>query len=154
MGVEDVTRFVCGWVGEWVRACVCACTWVSVWACGYNGRNFLTSRILGARRRVSKNRKMIQRSSSFCLPFHRVETRYKAIFQIYLANLFENRLGKIGSSFEPVMNVNCRLVAPPLTKLTDVGGDPNVAFYYKMGKQLHYIDQMRHGSTHLCHCGS
>ena len=45
--------------------------------------------------------------------------------------------------FKPVVNANCRLVAPPPTRWTAIGGYPKVASYDMLGEQLHYSDPVR-----------
>ena len=47
--------------------------------------------------------------------------------------------------FEPVVNAYCRLVAPPPTKRTGIGGYPKVASCDMLGEQLHYSNLMKHG---------
>ena len=45
--------------------------------------------------------------------------------------------------FEPVMNANCRLLAPPPTWLTAIGGYLKVVSYDMLGEQLHYSKPMK-----------
>ena len=53
--------------------------------------------------------------------------------------------GKVAAHFKPVLNENCRLVAPPPTRRTAVGGYPKVASYDMLGEQLHYSNPVKHG---------
>ena len=61
--------------------------------------------------------------------------------------------------FEPVVDANCRLVDPPPTRQTAIGGYPKVASYDMLGEQLHYSNPVKHGwrdslSNLICfHCG-
>ena len=43
----------------------------------------------------------------------------------------------MAAHFEPVVNANRRLVAPP-SRRTAIGGYPKIAFYDMLGEQLHY----------------
>ena len=51
----------------------------------------------------------------------------------------------MGAHFEPVIDANCRLVAPPPTRRTAIGGYPRVASYDFLGEQLHYSNAVKHG---------
>ena len=51
----------------------------------------------------------------------------------------------MAAHFEPVVDANCRLVAPPLTRQTAIGGYPKVASYDMLGEQLHYSNPVKHG---------
>ena len=55
-------------------------------------------------------------------------------------------MGKVAGHFEPVVDANCRLVAPPPTRRTAIGGYPKVASYDMLGEQLHYSNPVKHGS--------
>ena len=44
----------------------------------------------------------------------------------------------MAAHFEPVVNANCRLVAPSSARRTAIGGYPKVASYNMLGEQLHY----------------
>ena len=46
--------------------------------------------------------------------------------------------------FEPVMNVNYRLVTPPTTRRTAIGGYPKVTSYDMLAKQLHCSNPVKH----------
>ena len=50
----------------------------------------------------------------------------------------------MAAHFEPVVDANCRLVAPPPTRQTDIGGYPKVAFYDMLSEQLHYFNPVKH----------
>ena len=52
----------------------------------------------------------------------------------------------MAAHFEPVVNANYRLVAPPPTRRTAIGGYPKVASYDILGEQLHYSNPVKHGS--------
>ena len=52
--------------------------------------------------------------------------------------------GKVAFHFEPVMNANYRLVAPPPTRWTAIGGYPRVASYNMLGDQLHNSNPVKH----------
>ena len=56
----------------------------------------------------------------------------------------------VAGHFEPVVDANCRLVAPPPTRRTAIGGYPKVASYDMLGEQLHYSNPVKHGYTKLC----
>ena len=49
--------------------------------------------------------------------------------------------------FEPVVDANCRLVAPPPTRRTAIGGYPKVASYDMLGEQVHYSNPVKHGEA-------
>ena len=51
----------------------------------------------------------------------------------------------MAAHFEPIVDANCRLVAPPPTRRTAIGGYPKVAFYDIVGDQLHYSNPVKHG---------
>ena len=51
----------------------------------------------------------------------------------------------MAARFEPVVDANCRLVAPPPTRRTAIGGYPKVASYDMLGEQLHYSNPVKHG---------
>ena len=51
----------------------------------------------------------------------------------------------MAAHFEPVVDANCRLVAPPPTRRTAIGGYPKVASYNMLSKQLHYSNPVKHG---------
>ena len=53
----------------------------------------------------------------------------------------------MAAHFEPVVDANCRLVAPPPTRGTAIGGYPKVASYDMLGKQLHYSNPVKHGEN-------
>ena len=42
----------------------------------------------------------------------------------------------MAAHFEPVVDANCRLVAPPPTKRTAIGGYPKVASYDMLGEHV------------------
>ena len=63
----------------------------------------------------------------------------RTAIQVHAINLIELGQGKSGSPFEPVMDANCRLVAPPPTRRTAIGGYPKVASYDMLGEQLHHV---------------
>ena len=50
----------------------------------------------------------------------------------------------MAAHFEPVVNANYRLVAPPPTRRTAIGGYPKVASYDMLGEQLHYSNPVKH----------
>ena len=54
-------------------------------------------------------------------------------------------MGKVAAHFEPVVNAHGRLVAPPPTRRTPIGGYPKVVSYDMLGKQLHYSNPGKHG---------
>ena len=54
----------------------------------------------------------------------------------------------MAAHFEPVVNANCRLVAPPQTRRTAIGGYPKVASCDMLGEQLQY------SKFDLFHCRS
>ena len=47
--------------------------------------------------------------------------------------------------FEPVVDANCQLVAPPPKRRTAIGGYPKVASYDMLGEQLNYSNPVKHG---------
>ena len=49
--------------------------------------------------------------------------------------------------FEPVVDANCRLVAPPPTRRTAIGGYPKVASCDMLGQQLRYSNPVKHRGT-------
>ena len=49
---------------------------------------------------------------------------------------------------KPAMNANYRLLAPPSTRRTAIGGYPKVASYDMLGEQLHYSNPVKHGPGH------
>ena len=51
----------------------------------------------------------------------------------------------MAAHFEPVVDANCRLVAPTPTRRTAIGRYPRVAFYHMLGEQLHYSNPVKHG---------
>ena len=51
----------------------------------------------------------------------------------------------MAAHFEPVVDANCQLVAPPPTRRTAIGGYPEVAFYDMLGEQVHYSNPVKHG---------
>ena len=51
----------------------------------------------------------------------------------------------MAAHFEPVVNANYRLVAPPPTRRTVIGGYPKVASYDMLGEQLYYSNPVKHG---------
>ena len=53
----------------------------------------------------------------------------------------------MAAHFEPVVDANCRLVAPPPTRWTGIGGYPKVAPYDMLGEQLHYSNPVKHGDS-------
>ena len=53
----------------------------------------------------------------------------------------------MAAHFEPVVDANCRLVYPPPTRWTAIGGYPKVASYDMLGEQLHYSNPVKHGKT-------
>ena len=69
----------------------------------------------------------------------------RTAIQVYAINLIELARGKVAAHFEPVVNTNCRLVAPPPTRRTAIGGYPKVASYDMLGEQLHYCNPVKHG---------
>ena len=64
--------------------------------------------------------------------------------QVHAIYLIELGQGKRAAHFEPVVDANCRLVAPP-PRRTAIGGYPKVAFYDMLGEQLHYSNPVKHG---------
>ena len=52
---------------------------------------------------------------------------------------------KVAAHFEPVVDANCQLVAPPPTRWTAIGGYSKVASYNMLGEQLHYSNSVKHG---------
>ena len=57
----------------------------------------------------------------------------------------------MAAHFEPVVDANCRLVAPPPTRRTAIGGYPKVASYDMLCEQLHYSNPVKHGDQELVH---
>ena len=53
----------------------------------------------------------------------------------------------MAAHFEPHVNANCRLVAPPPTRRTAIGGYLRVASYDMLGEQLHYSNPVKHGQS-------
>ena len=53
----------------------------------------------------------------------------------------------MAAHFEPVVNANYRLVAPPPTRRIAIGGYPKVASYDMLGEQLHYSNPVKHSET-------
>ena len=51
----------------------------------------------------------------------------------------------MAAHFEPVVNANYRLVAPPPTRRTAIGEYPQVASYDMLSEQLHYSIPVQHG---------
>ena len=51
----------------------------------------------------------------------------------------------MAAHFEPVVNADCRLVAPPPTRRTAIDGYPKVASYDMLGGQLYYSNPVKHG---------
>ena len=49
----------------------------------------------------------------------------------------------MAAHFEPVVNANCRLVAPPPTRRTAIGGYPKVASDDMLDEQLHYFNPVK-----------
>ena len=54
------------------------------------------------------------------LIFLEMEAGLETIFQIHAANIIKLGWGKVAAHFEPVMNANYRLVAPPPTRRTAI----------------------------------
>ena len=50
----------------------------------------------------------------------------------------------MAANFEPVINVNYFLVAPPPTKGTAIDGFPRVAFYDALGEPLYNSNSIKH----------
>ena len=46
--------------------------------------------------------------------------------------------------FKAVVNANCRLVAPPPTRRTAIGGYPRVVSYDMLSEQFHYSNPVKH----------
>ena len=59
----------------------------------------------------------------------------------------------MAAHFEPVVDANCRLVAPPPTRRTAIGGYPKVAFYDMLGEQLHYSNPVKPSSPNQAYKG-
>ena len=55
----------------------------------------------------------------------------------------------MAAHFKPVVNANYRLVAPPPTRRTAIGGYPKVASYDMLGEQLHYSNPVEQGKETL-----
>ena len=55
----------------------------------------------------------------------------------------------MAAHFEPIINANYRLVAPPPTRLTAIGGYPKVASYDMLGEQLHYSNPVKYGYAYV-----
>ena len=51
---------------------------------------------------------------------------------------------EIKAQRETILHIH-RLIAPPLTRRTAVGGNPKVASYDILGKHLHYSNLAKHG---------
>ena len=70
----------------------------------------------------------------------------RTAIQVHAINLIELGQGKSGSPFR-TSRANCRLVAPPPTSRTAIGGYPKVASYDMLGEQLHYSNPVTHGDV-------
>ena len=68
----------------------------------------------------------------------------RTAIQVHAINLIELGQGKVAAHFEPVVDANCRLVAPPPTRRAAIGGYPKVASYDMLGEQLHYSNPVKH----------
>ena len=58
----------------------------------------------------------------------------------------------MAAHFEPVVDANCRLVAPPQPRRIASGGYPKVASYDMLGEQLHYSNTVKHGEVQYLVC--
>ena len=53
----------------------------------------------------------------------------------------------MAAHFEPIVDANCRLVAPPPTRRSAIGGYPKVASYDMLGEQLHYSNPAKQSTV-------
>ena len=66
---------------------------------------------------------------------------------VYAINLIELGQGEVAVHFELVVDANCRLVAPPPTRRTVIGGYPKVGSYDMLGEQLHCSNPVKQGEN-------
>ena len=69
----------------------------------------------------------------------------RTAIQVHAINQIKQAKRKVAAHFESVVNASYRLVAPPPTRRTHIGGYPKVASYDMLGERLHYSNPMNHG---------